>query len=128
MQPPASIAWLVDAVGEEEALAFIENAGGQRIWVPTKVGRSQLIELYGKAVVDALIAQHRGGVAYQVPLVKSWRAHILAKMGLSDNEICTRLGISWRQVSNLLSTDPSIDRKVARSSNSNQMDMFGVNY
>lgn len=126
MQPPASIAWLVDAVGEEEALAFIESAGGQRIWVPTKIGRSQLIELYGSAVVDALITQHRGGVAYQVPLVKAWRAHMLAKLGLSDNEICTRLGISWRQVSNLLSADPSIDRKVGRGSTPDQMDMFSV--
>ena len=36
MQPPASISWLVNAVGEDAALLFIESAGGQRIMVPRK--------------------------------------------------------------------------------------------
>ncbi|KDE20674.1 hypothetical protein AZ09_04305 [Acetobacter aceti 1023] len=125
MQPPASISWLVNAVGEDAALLFIESAGGQRIMVPRNAPGSLLSDLYG-AELAAELVNHHGGSSYQVPLVKTWRAHVLARRGLSNNEIASRLGISWRQVSNLLQSDPSLDRKVGRGINPNQMDMFGI--
>lgn len=125
MKPPPSIAWLVREIGEDATLRFIESAGGQRLRVPRDVSRARAMREYGDDVLEALV-RRRGGINYQVPLVKSWRAHMLAKRGLSNNEIALRMGISWRQVPNLLRSDPTIDRTFKNPGNADQLGLFDL--
>lgn len=51
---------------------------------------------------------------------------MLAKRGLSNNEIALRMGISWRQVPNLLRSDPAIDRTFKNPGNADQLGLFDL--
>ncbi|GBR50048.1 hypothetical protein CSR02_00025 [Acetobacter pomorum] len=114
MKPPPSIAWLVEALGEETTLQFIETCGGQRIMIPRGYKGSLLENLYGEDLAKIIVEKH-AGQPWQVPLAKTWRVYMLARRGLSHNEIAARLGISWRQVTNLYGKRPDVDRRVGSS-------------
>ncbi|MBF0858816.1 helix-turn-helix domain-containing protein [Gluconobacter sp. LMG 31484] len=99
--PPATIKWLVDAVGEQEALSFVESSGGRRIWVPTKAKGSKLSTLYGQDVAEALCL-HCGGEKYDVPLCRRWRIALLHCQGLTNSDIASRVGCRHSYVSKAL--------------------------
>nr|WP_298796070.1 hypothetical protein [uncultured Acetobacter sp.] len=124
MQPPSSIAWLVDAVGENAALEFIDGNAGKRLKIPRSAENCQLAEIYGLPLAQALVDTYYGS-DYQVPLVRAWRAHLLAGRGCSSNEIATRLGTSWRNVGKLLEKAP-VDRAKRRASHPGQLDIFSL--
>nr|WP_298797460.1 hypothetical protein [uncultured Acetobacter sp.] len=123
MQAPSSISWLVDAVGEEAALEFIEANAGKRLYIPQNPNDCLLAELYGPELARA-VCQYRGGEQYQVPLVKAWRVHVLANRGLNSNEIAVRTGLTWGRVSYLTQNVP-VERRKARVVHPGQADLFG---
>lgn len=125
MQPPSSIAWLVDAVGEDAALEFIDGNAGRRLKIPRNVDGSQLVDLYGMALAQALVDHNFGNDDYQVPLLRGWRAHMLAKRGCCNNEIATRIGTSWRNVQKLLKQAP-VDRSRRYRHPDGQLDIFSL--
>ncbi|NHO33310.1 hypothetical protein [Acetobacter fallax] len=94
IKPPAHIAWMVDAVGEDSALRFIESAAGQRLTIPRKAAGSRLAEVYGDDVAS-VICDRYGGDFYIVPMCKTWRIKLYARMGLTVNEMAARAGISF---------------------------------
>ncbi len=101
MQPPPSIAFLVDAVGEDAVLCLLEAEGGKTVWVPLKPEGSQLANAYGEDLVRALCHELRGG-AWLVPMCKSWRVTRYRQMGMTINDIATRCGLSKRQVLHII--------------------------
>lgn len=125
MQAPSSISWLVDAVGEDAALEFIDGNAGKRLKIPRRIDGSYLVDLYGASLAQALVDRNYGNDDYQVPLVRGWRAHLLAKRGCCNNEIATRLGTSWRNVQKLLAQAP-VDRARCQRQPDGQLDIFGM--
>ena len=102
MRAPAHIQFLVDAVGEDAALAFIESTGGQRIYVPAQPLGSKLAALYGEEIAGALGARWPGE-KYEVPIARRWRIQLYAVRGLTINEICLRTGLGTSAVYDALS-------------------------
>ncbi|OUJ17074.1 hypothetical protein [Acetobacter sp. DsW_063] len=98
---PHTISWLVDAVGDDVALQFLESCAGQRLTVPMKADGSRLASLYGEDVARAICARH-GGLHWFVPTCKSWRVAHYARMGMTVNEMAQRAGITFQGVHALL--------------------------
>lgn len=125
MEAPSSISWLVDAVGEDAALEFIDGNAGRRLKMPRQVDGSYLVDLYGRDLAQALVDRNYGNNDYQVPVLRGWRAHMLAKRGCCNNEIASRLGTSWRNVQKLLKKAP-VDRALRHRQPDGQLDIFGL--
>ena len=102
MRAPEHVAFLVEAVGEDAALAFIEAAGGQRLYVPAQGAGSRLAAVYGEGIATALSARFPGE-KYEVPIARKWRIALLAARGLTVNEICQRVGLGKSAVYDVLS-------------------------
>lgn len=116
---PDSISWLVDEVGEEMALEFIENVAGQRLVIPKKSAKSALEKRYGAEIVQCLVG-HLPDSLWDVPMAKDWRARLLARRGLSDNEIAVRCGVAYRSVRRMLTReDRDIRNQIIRMRNQN---------
>ncbi|OUI99540.1 hypothetical protein [Acetobacter cibinongensis] len=123
MQAPSSISWLVDAVGEDAALEFVEANAGKRLYIPNQANGSVLEEMHGSDVATA-VCRYRGGEQYQVPMARNWRVAMLAKRGFNNNDIAARTGLTWGRVSCLLQND-AVERPRIRPVNPGQLDMFG---
>lgn len=124
--PPPQIKWLVDAIGEEAALGFLDSNGGRRIWVPTKARGSKFARLYGEDIAAALSA-HCGGNHYDVPLCREWRTMLFYCQGMSISDIAFRLGCSRSAVIRILGgrTRKIICRREQSMSDNRQMALFG---
>jgi len=120
------IDWLVSAVGEDTALAFLESVGGQRIQVPRTAEGSRLATLYGVDVASALSAEY-GGLSVEIPVCKKWRILVLAARGLPVNDIATRVGASWRYVRAVIQAGPAhirVERRRKSSEIPGQLPLF----
>lgn len=123
IEAPENIAWLVEAVGEDEALAFIEGVAGQRLVIPRNADGSRFETLYGSDIARA-VCEMFGGVMWEVPTVKGWRARILARRGLTDNEIAIRCGINYRSVRRLLERGDQVARRRVCNQDDRQTSLF----
>lgn len=90
---PEQIKFLVDAVGVENTLSFIDGVGGRRIWVPANSKNSKCAQVYGEDIAAALSEEY-GGNHYDVPLAREWRALLFYCQGLTMSDIASRLGCS----------------------------------
>lgn len=127
IRPPAHIAWLVEAVGQDAALAFVEANAGRRISVPLSARGSKLASLYGEGVASALCAQY-GDDRYDVPACKPWRIRVYADMGMTVGDIALRAGVSRPSVYKYLSQDEALAarRRARRTAvDTRQMDLLG---
>lgn len=70
---PEQIRFLVNAVGVERTLLFIDSIGGRRIWVPKANKNSRFAQIYGEDIAAALSEEY-GRTHYDVPLAREWRA------------------------------------------------------
>jgi len=113
IRPPAHIQWIVEAVGEDGALAFIESAAGQRISVPIKASGSRLERVYGTNIARALCARYPGE-KYDVPTVRKWRIHRYGEMGMPVNDIAARAGVAVNAVYQALRQTYTGDRPARR--------------
>lgn len=109
LRPPAQIDWLIAAVGEQAALAFIESAGGRRLWVPTKWQGSELASIYGESIAQAYSGRY-GGEKVDIPILRGWRIRLCRKMGLSCSDIAARVGVDRSTVIKTLARGPHIER------------------
>lgn len=123
IEAPDNIAWLVEAVGEDEALAFIESVAGQRLKVPANASDSRLETLYGPEVAAA-VCKYFGGILWEVPTLKRWRARVLARRGLTDNEIALRCGVTYRAVRGLLRHSERVERRRVVNRDERQQSLF----
>lgn len=91
---PPEIARLIDMIGEEATLRFVEAHGGTRVHIRLgRTSRNGLADLLGAAAASAL-AEAFGGEYLRVPLAKRWRAQHYRRQGLSYAAIARRLGCS----------------------------------
>ncbi|GAN60108.1 hypothetical protein ACI01nite_26520 [Acetobacter cibinongensis] len=90
---PDQIKFLVNAVGVESTLSFIDSVGGRRIWVPTTSKNSRCAQVYGDDIAAALSDEY-GGSHYDVPLAREWRALLFYSQGMTMSDIASRLGCS----------------------------------
>lgn len=123
IEAPDNIAWLVAAVGEDEALAFIESVAGQRLVIPRHASGSRLETLYGSEIAR-VVCDLFGGTLWEVPTVKSWRARCLARRGLTDNEIALRCGVNYRSVRRLLRHSERVERRRVVNRDDRQQTLF----
>ncbi|GAD26443.1 hypothetical protein NBRC3257_1442 [Gluconobacter thailandicus NBRC 3257] len=101
VEPPSTIKWLVNAVGEDVALAFVESMGGRRVWVPRKWAGSNFAEYHGEEIAAVMSAQY-GGEHYDVPLCREWRAMMLYCQGIPLSDIAFRVGCSRSAIIRIL--------------------------
>ncbi|MEW9272966.1 hypothetical protein [Gluconobacter oxydans] len=101
VEPAPQIKWLVEAIGEAPALAFVDSLGGRRIWVPRKAAGSKFARTYGDTLAAALSEQY-GGEHYDVPLCREWRAMLFYCQGMSLSDIAFRLGCSRSAIIRIL--------------------------
>lgn len=113
IRPPQHIAWLVERVGQDAALQFIECAAGRRLFIPKVAAGSRLAMLYGDAIADALSDQY-GGNKYEVPSARDWRIRIYALMGLTNDEIAQRSGVSYSGTVKILARAQTVSERAAR--------------
>jgi len=90
---PANIEFLVQAVGDEVALAFVEQLAGQRIFVPRTAAGSRLETLYGIEIASALSSRYPQEM-WNVPVCRDWRIRRYLEMGMTLNQIAARVGVS----------------------------------
>jgi hypothetical protein len=108
--PPAEIAWMVQAIGLDNALAVIERFGGTRVYLPVGSGEgSELAAIIGRQALSDLrqAREARAGAAgtesyLKVPLVKQWRAAVYRAERDSYARIALRLGCTERAVAKWL--------------------------
>lgn len=99
---PVEVRWISDEVGEPLTFSFIEACAGQKIWVPAvRIENSNLARTWGPELAACLSSRY-GGDQYGVPMLRSWRVRKLALAGLSHNEIAVRVGVTRRQIINIL--------------------------
>lgn len=99
---PVEVRWIADKVGEELTFSFIEACGGQKLWVPAvRIENSNLARTWGLELATCL-SRRWGGSQYSVPLVRQWRVRRLALAGFSHNDIAVRVGLTRRQIVNIL--------------------------
>ncbi|MBM9400359.1 hypothetical protein JUN65_01965 [Gluconacetobacter azotocaptans] len=123
IRPPQHIAWLVQRVGQDDALQFIECAAGRRLFVPATAGGSRLAALYGDAIAEALSAQY-GGEKYEVPSCREWRVRLYAQMGLTNDEMAQRAGVSYSGVVKILLRAQTVSERAARGNRSSHPDQL----
>ncbi|MCH4024020.1 MAG: hypothetical protein LKH33_10440 [Acetobacter sp.] len=122
--PPDSISWLIDAVGEDEALRFIETVGGQRLIVPMNSSGSNLEKCWGPVIAEGLCDRF-GGTAWFVPVARPWRVGLYSRMGMTINEITVRAGVSYSAVVKLRSAGRTASgRRAARPVDERQTALF----
>lgn len=93
---------LLSTIGRDASLRLIEQLGGVRLYVPTKVAEDGRITRAIGAAAAALMGGEFGGCYIAVPLAKPWRASIYRERGLSYGEIAIALATSvtsvWRML------------------------------
>jgi DNA-binding NarL/FixJ family response regulator len=104
IEPPQTIAWLVELVGVAAALRLVEVHGGARVFVPAKVtAQSELAKSTGiaPAVLRKLCAA-RGGETIKLPICREWRVRRYRAAGESYSAIARRLVITQFTVWHIL--------------------------
>lgn len=120
---PDLLTSLIAAVGEDEALAFLESEAGRPIMVPRHAEGSRLADLYGPGVASVLVAL-RGGESFAVPQYREWRIRKLASRGLTKSDIAGRSGCSVRRVFDVLRRNPVTRARPERRQDDRQMDIM----
>lgn len=123
MSRPDLLTSLIAAVGEDEALAFLESEVGRRIMVPRHAEGSRLADLYGVGVASVLVAL-RGGESFTVPQYREWRIRKLASRGLTKSDIAGRCGCSDRWVFDVLRRNPAPRTRPEKARDDRQMDIM----
>jgi len=86
---------LVDCIGEEAVLRFLDAFAGQRIYIPRNVLAGGKIALAVGTTAAAALAADFGGEDMEVPSSKPWRAHVMRERdGASANQIARALGVT----------------------------------
>lgn len=89
---------LIDTLGADITLKFVEVCGGSRVIVPaSKITEHDLIAHLGQPGFDLLWEAYRGEVLY-VPIARAWRIGIYAQLGLTKAEIAKRIGCNENTV------------------------------
>lgn len=112
-KPPAQAAPYIEALGLEDTLKFIEAFGGIEIYIATHPSQaSQVVTLVGYPKARAL-AEIADRLQRRVPLLKKWRAHVYASLGLPKSQIALKLGVTDVMVRNYLKDEvkPKTDTK-----------------
>lgn len=90
---PANIEFLALAAGDDVTLAFIEQMGGQEIFIPINPAGSRLETLFGVEIASALSGSYPKEM-WRVPMCRDWRIRRYLAMGLTINQIAARAGVT----------------------------------
>lgn len=109
-KPPAQVAPYVDALGVDDAVAFLLKFGGSEIYIAENPqSRSRVVKLLGRQKAAAL-ARVSERLPARVPLANRWVAKVLFAKGLPKAEIARRLRTTDKTVREWLRDAPTPDR------------------
>ncbi len=94
LRPPAHIAMIIDALGQERAIRFLLEFGGAQLTVSRRpTGRSRIVDAIG---VDgaASISEIADALPRRIPTAKPWIARVWEAGGMPVDEISRRLHVS----------------------------------
>lgn len=100
--PSASYRLLVDAAGEEAAIALCLARGGTRMVVPARSAGSVLEGIVGAAAASKIVDAHSGR-EISIPLEKKRIGLILLRQGHSQEQTARLISVSRRTVQNWVS-------------------------
>ncbi|TNV17858.1 hypothetical protein FIC94_06155 [Ochrobactrum teleogrylli] len=116
------MAELLSLLGEDDLIRLAEEHAGIRLYVPSNIDRSQLIETVGADIANRLSRRY-GGDYISVPMVRDIRARRYRDQdGLSNSQIARRLGITESGVEKLFNRSPVKYR--TKKSDDRQIEMF----
>lgn len=116
------VAELLTLLGEDGLIRLAEEHAGIRLYVPSNIDRSQLIETVGADIANRLSRRY-GGDYISVPMVRDIRARRYRDQhGLSNSQIARRLGITESGVEKLFNRSPVKYR--TKKSDDRQIEMF----
>ncbi|MFD1792096.1 Mor transcription activator family protein [Ochrobactrum teleogrylli] len=116
------VAELLSLLGEDDLIRLAEEHAGIRLYVPSNIDRSQLIETVGADIANRLSRRY-GGDYISVPMVRDIRARRYRDQdGLSNSQIARRLGITESGVEKLFNRSPVKYR--TKKSDDRQIEMF----
>ncbi|NIX75404.1 hypothetical protein [Microvirga terricola] len=110
---PPAVQRLIDLIGEEKILAFIEHFAGQRIYVPRSISeQAEITTIVGAEAALALATEYGGGYL-TVPVAREWRVLVYKSQNLSYRYIAKRAGTSegnvWRILDKNDATQSQLD-------------------
>ncbi|MCQ9148395.1 hypothetical protein HWX16_17015 [Ochrobactrum intermedium] len=116
------VAELLGLLGEDGLIRLAEEHAGIRLYVPSNIDRSQLIDSVGIDIANKLSRRY-GGDYISVPLVRDLRARRYRDDdGLSNAQIARKLGITENGVEKLFQRSPVKYR--TKKSDDRQIEMF----
>lgn len=114
LRPPAHIAMIVDALGQERAILFLLEFGGGQLTVSRRpTGRSRVADVIG---IDgaASIAEIADTLPRRIPTAKPWIARVWAAGGMPVDEISRRLHVANVAVNKWLKDPRTGERRPGR--------------
>lgn len=97
---------LLELLGHDGFMAFVEAYGGLRVYIANNTETSKLAENLPANVLTTLANRFRGDVI-RVPLAKHYRARHYRLAGMSDRDIARKLGMTESGVEKLFKTVPT---------------------
>lgn len=85
---------LISLIGEEKFIAFVEEFGGRRLYVPEKLGPDHRIAQTIGIEAAAKLNRFYSLAYISVPIARKMRAVHYRAQGLSNGRIATKLGIT----------------------------------
>jgi len=117
------VAELVGLIGEEGLIRLAEEYAGLRLYIPSDINRSELLDRVGIEIASKL-ARRYGPDRIKVPLMRDWRARHYRSAGLSNAQIARKLGVTETAVEKIFQRSPVKYRM--KKTDDRQIDMFPI--
>lgn len=122
MRDQRLVSELLELLGEDGLVRLSEEHAGIRLYIPSNIDRSQVIDTVGIDIANKLSRRY-GGDYINVPMVRDLRARRYRDQdGLSNAQIARRLGITESGVEKLFNRSPVKYR--TKKSDDRQIEMF----
>lgn len=111
-------------LGEERFVAFAQELGGTRVYIPHRLRDDhEIVEVVGREAADKL-SRAMAPATIRVPLARRVRALFFRRQGLSDARIARKLGMTENGVAKLFAREDDLPDRPGKSKSAAQLSLL----